>query len=49
MAPNTIHLGMTIITSVVANTVRVMRLATLFAAYFLDLQLLNWVDPARRE
>ena len=47
MVPNTIHLEMIIKTAVVANTVRVMRIDTLFTAYFLHLQLINWVDPAR--
>ena len=48
MVLNTIHLEMIIRTAIVANTVRVMRIDTLFTAYFLHLQLVNWVDPARR-
>ena len=48
MVPNTIHLEMMIRTAVVANKVREMRRDTLFTAYFLHLQLVNWVDPARR-
>ena len=48
MVPNIIHLEMIIRKAVVANTVRVMRLVTLFTAYFLHLQLVNWVDPECR-
>ena len=47
MVLNAIHLEMIIRTAVVASTVRVMRLDTLFTAYFLHLQLQNWFDPAR--
>ena len=48
MVPSTIHLEMIIRTAVVANTLRIVTLLTLFTAYFLHLQLPNWFEPARR-
>ena len=48
MVLNTIHLEMIIRSAVVANTLRIVTLLTLFTAYFLHLQLQNWFEPARR-